>query len=336
MLLPKGGRRPRLGRIKINLAKFDKPAILRGGEKIRIRNILQHPDILSRESTRWGRLSRSQRGGLMRSLSGGSRLDRSLLAQTLRMWRKDFPLEERQKFSAWRGSFSQNLKGTNDANYHFIAAYGGTRHKPELMGYSTLHASIPRADLPTPVALAEYAAVKNEYRNRGIYDLLFQKRRMLAKKSKSRYIVAEVDPFSRNIFRRWKILSELEKTTPKQQARFVELDSRRRRLLVFDKYYKKLDMPYLDPSEHVSFSRSGRGVLDRNGKLNQLWLLVHDLEGRNSNAITRNEALNILKSVYRGPQDLRKNDADFVLSRIAPKIKEAVALRSPRKAAFGK
>ncbi|MFH1443671.1 MAG: GNAT family N-acetyltransferase, partial [Candidatus Micrarchaeota archaeon] len=264
-------------------------------------------------------------------LSPEKKLERSLLAQTLRMWRKDFPAEERQEFSAWPGSFSQNRRGQDAADYHFIAAYKGTQKKPEMVGYATLHASIPRKDLPTPVALAEYSAIRKDYRRKGIYDLLFQKRRELARSSGSKYIIAEVEPFNNAARRRWQSLRSMANMTPKQKEELRELASRRKRLSIFSKYYMHADMPYLDPSEHVTFPAKGRGILNRKGKLNPLWLLVHDLGSSAKSTISREEGLDLLRSVYRGPQDLRRSDADWMLSQVAQKVPSVVKLRPPNK-----
>ncbi|MFH1258190.1 MAG: hypothetical protein V1658_04590, partial [Candidatus Micrarchaeota archaeon] len=67
------------------------------------------------------------------------------------------------------------------------------------------------------------------------------------------------------------------------------------------------------------------------GKLNPLWLLVHDLGSSAKSTISREEGLDLLRSVYRGPQDLRRSDADWMLSQVAQKVPSVVKLRPPNK-----
>ncbi|MBI5225514.1 GNAT family N-acetyltransferase [Candidatus Micrarchaeota archaeon] len=325
------GRRPRLGQVKKNLKEFEEKVKLRDGEIINFRNVLLHPDFISRSSKQWGKFTALQRRNLMQSLSPQKKLERNLLAQTLRSWKKDFPAEERQEFAAWKGSFGQNRGGRKSSDYHFIAAYKGNQAKPELVGYATMQASIQRKDLPTPIALAEYAAVRKDYREKGIYDLLFQKRQELAKASGSKYIVAEVDPFNSSALKKWQSLkSSTKELSLDQQKELAELSLKRNRLLVFNKYYKHIQMPYLDPSEHVNFPGNSRGILNRSAKLNPLWILAHDLQGNTRQHITREEGLKILKSIYRGPQAIRRSDADYVVRQIAGKLPSKIKLKQPK------
>lgn len=307
---------------KPNIQKFNEAERTSGGLKVNFRNIVLHPDIIPRESERWGHLTIAERKTLMRGLSDEKKLDRTLLAQALRSYRHDFPKEERQPLSAWIDSFRQNYATSKKADYHFIVGYQGAKTNPNLVAYSTLQVSRPREDLKTPVALSEYVVVKPAYRGKGIFNALWNRRIAIARDAGAHYMVGEKERYDSKEHARWLQLRSVPRSvlSSGQKERLDYLDAVRRRIRIFGNKYRYLKVPYVDPSEHVSFPGEGAGKLNRKGRLNPLWLFVTPLQEPGKTQVTRAEALSILRGLYQGPQDISRSASDFIVRQLRRKM----------------
>ncbi|MBI5225516.1 GNAT family N-acetyltransferase [Candidatus Micrarchaeota archaeon] len=334
--MPEQGRMPRLGKTRAGIQQFEEGRQFKTGGKYNIANIKMHPDILSRESERWGKLTGTQRKGLIQNLHPEIKFQRNLLSQAFRQWRKQFPSEERQEFSAWLDSFSQNRKGSGKADYHFVAAYKGPKSNPQLVGYSTMHASRPSQGLPVPLALAEYGAVLPESRKAGVYKALLQKRIELARKSGSKYLVAEIDKYGNRENGRWQQLKNTTNPSQSEKEELAGLNEKRTRVGLMTKLgYRRIDLPanapYLDPSEHVSFPGEGQGKLNRDGKLNPLDLYMINLTKKPIDKLNQKQVSNVLYSMYSGPQDVQRMDVKYIMDKFFKgKIPQEVRFHDPR------
>ncbi len=300
----------------VRLKGWEEPANMRKLKGATFRQIPIHPSFFRMRASEKAALRavvralkqtampQAEKAQIFSHFKPGTAIDRNLLGQSLRLYRRSFPREEQQTASTFVDSFWQNLRKSPFANYHFVVAYKRTPEgTPNLVGFSTMHVTRIRSMTSKPrIALSEYLAIAPEFRRRGVMTALLNKRIEIARKQGAEWMIGEKEPWEREHEERLQTLSGKRSLTSDQKTELADLKLRQARMKIFSQWYKHIrGIDYVDPSAGITFPSGDRmayGKWDRQSA-NPLWLFARNLQGRTPRELPRRNVKGILNALYR-------------------------------------